>query len=206
MSAESVPARRNPAAKEWSDRGPAAASTGRLAYPALAARRRPARGPLRPAGSPAPAPGGFPGAVRGGGPSSARWTGDSQEPMIGTEQLKADIAYVRAAAERLETVHIRAHGLLWAAILLCGLAGGVPGGPAVDRPVLAPRVTGRFRSVRVAGRANRVGGADRPGEEHPSGSCVGSDLSRRVCLVARSSSRDNWRRRDARRSGCCSWR
>ena len=42
--------------------------------------------------------------------------------MIGTEQLKADIAYVRAAAERSETVHIRAHGLLWAAILLCGFA------------------------------------------------------------------------------------
>ncbi len=42
--------------------------------------------------------------------------------MTDTERLKDDIAYVRAAAEQTQTVHVRAHGFLWAAILLCGFA------------------------------------------------------------------------------------
>ena len=40
--------------------------------------------------------------------------------MTDTEQAREDIAYVRAAAERAETVHDRASYLLWAAIVLCG--------------------------------------------------------------------------------------
>ncbi len=42
--------------------------------------------------------------------------------MTDTERLKDDIAYVRAAAEQSQTVHVRAHGFLWAAILLGGFA------------------------------------------------------------------------------------
>ena len=42
--------------------------------------------------------------------------------MTGNERLKQDIAYVRAAAELSEIVHVRAYGFLWAAILLCGFA------------------------------------------------------------------------------------
>ena len=40
--------------------------------------------------------------------------------MTDTEQLREDIAYVRAAAERSDTVHDPAYYLLWAAIVLCG--------------------------------------------------------------------------------------
>ena len=42
--------------------------------------------------------------------------------MTSTERLKEDIAYVRAAAEQSEIVHVRAYGFLWAGILLCGYA------------------------------------------------------------------------------------
>ena len=42
--------------------------------------------------------------------------------MTGIERLKEDIAYVRAAAELSEIVHVRAYGFLWAGILLCGYA------------------------------------------------------------------------------------
>lgn len=40
--------------------------------------------------------------------------------MNGTERLREDIAYVRAATEQSEIVHVRAYGFLWAGILLCG--------------------------------------------------------------------------------------
>ena len=40
--------------------------------------------------------------------------------MTDTEQIREDIAYVRAAAERADTVHDPAYFLLWAAIVLCG--------------------------------------------------------------------------------------
>ena len=42
--------------------------------------------------------------------------------VTGTERLKEDMAYVRAAAERSENVHVPAYYLLWAAICLCGFA------------------------------------------------------------------------------------
>ena len=42
--------------------------------------------------------------------------------MTGNERLKQDMAYVRAAAELSEIVHVRAYGFLWAVILLCGFA------------------------------------------------------------------------------------
>ena len=42
--------------------------------------------------------------------------------MTGIERIKEDIAYVRAAAELSEIVHVRAYGFLWAGILLCGYA------------------------------------------------------------------------------------
>ena len=40
--------------------------------------------------------------------------------MTDTERIREDIAYVRAAAERADTVHDPAYYLLWAAIVLCG--------------------------------------------------------------------------------------
>ena len=40
--------------------------------------------------------------------------------MTGTEQLRKDMAYVRAAASRAGSVHIPAIYMLWAAISLCG--------------------------------------------------------------------------------------
>lgn len=42
--------------------------------------------------------------------------------MTDTEQIREDIAYVRAAAGRAEPVHEPALYLLWAAIVLCGSA------------------------------------------------------------------------------------
>ena len=80
--------------------------------------------------------------------------------MIGTEQLKADIAYVRAAAERSESVHIRAHGLLWAAILLCGfsLVDFVDDPRWIGRYWLVASPVGFGLSVWLVVRANRVTG------------------------------------------------
>ena len=43
-----------------------------------------------------------------------------EDRVTETEKFREDIAYVRAAAERSETVHVRAYGFLWAAILLSG--------------------------------------------------------------------------------------
>ncbi len=40
--------------------------------------------------------------------------------MTDTEQIREDLAYVRAAAERSDTVQNPAYYLLWAAIVLCG--------------------------------------------------------------------------------------
>ena len=40
--------------------------------------------------------------------------------MTDTEQIREDIAYVRAAAERSDDVHDPAYYLLWATIVLCG--------------------------------------------------------------------------------------
>ena len=40
--------------------------------------------------------------------------------MTGTEQLREDMAYVRAAADRAGSVHVPAIYILWAAISLCG--------------------------------------------------------------------------------------
>lgn len=42
--------------------------------------------------------------------------------MTSDERLKEDIAYVRAAAEQSDKIHVRAHGFLWAAIVLCGFS------------------------------------------------------------------------------------
>ena len=46
----------------------------------------------------------------------------SEDQMTSDERLKEDIAYVRAAAERSDGIHVRAHGFLWAAIVLCGFS------------------------------------------------------------------------------------
>ena len=45
-----------------------------------------------------------------------------EERVTGTDRLKEDIAYVRAAAELSEIVPVRAYGFLWAGIVLCGYA------------------------------------------------------------------------------------
>lgn len=47
---------------------------------------------------------------------------ETEDRVTGNERLKQDIAYVRAAAELSEIVHVRAYGFLWAAILLSGFA------------------------------------------------------------------------------------
>ena len=85
--------------------------------------------------------------------------------MIDTQLLKEDIAYVRAAAGRSDSVHIPAIYLLWAVLCLCGFTlvdflGPESGLIGVYGGLAGP--TGMGLSWWLAGKAkSRVGQADR---------------------------------------------
>ncbi|MCY3842346.1 MAG: hypothetical protein OXH69_02260 [Acidobacteria bacterium] len=80
--------------------------------------------------------------------------------MVGTEQLKADMAYVRAAAGRSETVHVRAYGFLWAVILLFGfsLVDFVNDPRWVNRYWMVASPIGFGLSIWLGRRAHRLAG------------------------------------------------
>lgn len=80
--------------------------------------------------------------------------------MNGTERLREDIAYVRAAADLSEIVHVRSYGFVWAGIMLCGFAlvDFVDDYRWIDRYWNVAMPVGFVLSVWLVMRANRGAG------------------------------------------------